>query len=62
MSIASLILDIIGMLVSLTIFKDLSIILCILTLVLGIISIVRKKNKGMAIAGVIFGVKKQKAL
>ena len=53
MGIASLILGIIGMLISLTIFKDLSLILCILALVLGIISIVKKKSKGMAIAGVI---------
>ena len=45
MGIASLILGIIGMLISLTIFKDLSLILCILALVLGIISIVKKKSK-----------------
>lgn len=56
MGIASLVLGIIGMLVSLTIFKDLSLILCILGIVLGIISIVKKKNKGMAIAGVILSV------
>lgn len=56
MGISSLVLGIIGMLVSLTIFKDLSLILCILGIVLGIISIVKKKNKGMAIAGVILSV------
>lgn len=56
MGIASLVLGIIGMLVSLTIFKDLSLILCILGIVLGIISIVKKKNKGMAIVGVILSV------
>ncbi len=53
MGIASLILGIIGLLLSLTIFKDLCLILCVLAIVLGIISIVKKKNKGMAIAGVV---------
>jgi len=56
MGIASLILGIIGMLVSLTIFKDLSLILCVLSVVLGIISIVKKQSKGLAIAGVILSV------
>lgn len=56
MGIASLILGIIGILISLTIFKDLSLILCILAIVLGIISIVKKDNKGMAIAGVILAI------
>ena len=37
MGIASLVLAIVGALVGLTIFKDLSIILCILALVLGVI-------------------------
>lgn len=53
MSIASLVLGIIGLLISLTIFKDLSLILNILGVVLGIIAIVKRKNKGIAIAGVI---------
>lgn len=56
MGIASLVLGIIGMLVSLTIFKDLSLILCVLGIVLGIISIVKKKNKGMSIAGIILSL------
>lgn len=56
LGIASLILGIIGLLISLTIFKDLSLILTILGIVLGIIAIIKKKNKGMAIAGVILSV------
>ena len=56
MGIASLILGIISLLVSLTIFQDLSIILGVLAVVLGIISIVKKKSKGLAIAGVVLGV------
>jgi len=56
MGIASLILGIIGLLISLTIFKDLSLILCVLGTVLGIIAIVKKTNKGLAIAGVILSV------
>ena len=56
MGIASLILGIIGLLISLTIFKDLSLILAVLGVVLGIISIIKKKNKGMAIAGVVLSV------
>lgn len=56
MGISSLILGIIGMLVSLTLFKDLSLILCVLGIVLGIILIIKRKNKGMSIAGVILSV------
>lgn len=56
MGIASMILGIIGLLVSLTFFKDLSLILCVLAGVLGIISIVKKISKGMSIAGVIMAV------
>ena len=56
MGIASLILGIIGLLISLTIFKDLSLILTILGIVLGIIAIIKKKSKGMAIAGIILSV------
>lgn len=56
MGIASLILGIIGLLLSLTIFKDLCLILTILGIVLGIISIIKKKNKGIAIAGVILSL------
>lgn len=53
MEIASLVLGIVGMLVSLTIFKDLSLILCVLGIVLGIIAIVKKGKKGITIAGII---------
>jgi hypothetical protein len=54
MEIASMILGIIGLLISLTFFKDLSLILCVLAGVLGIISIVEKrKDINIAIAGVI---------
>ena len=45
MGIASLILGIIGFLVSLTLFKDLSLIVSVIGLVLGIIAIIKKKNK-----------------
>lgn len=53
MGIAALVLGIIGVLVSLTIFQDLSIILTILGLVLGIIAITRKNNRKLAVAGVV---------
>lgn len=53
MGIAALILGIIGFLVSFTIFQDLSIILSILALVIGIIALVKKKSKGMAIAAIV---------
>lgn len=56
MGIASLILGIVGFLISMTIFKDLCLILTILGVVLGIIAIVKKKSKGMAIAGVVLSV------
>lgn len=53
MGLASLILGIIGLLISLTFFKDLSLILTILGIVLGIIAIIKKKTKGIAIAGIV---------
>lgn len=56
MGIASLILGIISFLVSFSIFKDLSLICGVIAIVLGIISIVKKKGKGMAIAGIILSV------
>lgn len=56
MGIASLILGIVGLLISLTFFKDLSLILTILGIVLGLIAIRKKKDKKMAIAGVILSV------
>lgn len=56
MGIASLILGIIAFLVSFSIFKDVSLILAVLAIVLGIISLVKKKNKGMSIAGFILAI------
>lgn len=56
MGIASLVLGIIGFLMSFSIFGDLCLILSVVGGVLGIISIVKKQNKGMAIAGVILCV------
>lgn len=56
MGIASLVLGIIGFLVSFTLFQDLSLILSVLAVVLGIIAIVKKQSKGMAIAGVVLAV------
>ena len=53
MGIASLILGIIGLLISFSWFKDLSLIVSIVGLILGIIAIVKKKEKRMGIAGVI---------
>ena len=53
MGVASLILGIISFLVSFSIFKDFSLICGVIAIVLGIISIVKKKGKGMAIAGCI---------
>ncbi len=56
MGISSLILGIIGLLVSLSWFKDLSLIVSIVGLVLGIVSLVKKQNKGLSIAGIILTV------
>lgn len=56
MGIASLILGIISFLISFSFFKDLSLILAIVGLVLGIISLVKKKNKGLCITGIILTV------
>jgi len=53
MGIASLVLGIIGLLVSFTWFADLSLICGIIAIVLGIIALVKKQAKGMAIAGII---------
>lgn len=53
MAIASLILGIIAFFVSFSIFKDFSLILAVIGLVLGIISIFKKKNKGLSIVGII---------
>ena len=56
MGIASLVLGIISFLVSFSIFKDLALICGVIAIVLGIIAIVRKKGRGIAIAGVILSV------
>ena len=56
MGVASLILGIISFLVSFSFFKDFSLICGVIAIVLGIIAIVKKKGKGMAIAGVILSV------
>lgn len=56
MGIASLILGIISFLVSLTIFKDLSLICGIISIALGVIAIVKKKAKAIAIIGIVLSV------
>lgn len=56
MGTSSLILGIVAFLVSLSIFKDLALILAILSAVLGIISLCKKKNKGLSIAGIILAI------
>lgn len=56
MGVASLILGIISFLVSFSIFKDFSLICGVIALVLGIIAIVKKKSKGMGIAGVVLSI------
>ena len=65
MAIASLILGILGLFISLTIFKDLSLLLSILGVVLGLVYLSKKKkesakkrwsksnDKGVAIAGIV---------
>ena len=56
MGVASLILAIISFLVSFSIFKDLSLILAILSIVLGIICLCKKKNKAMCIIAIVLSV------
>lgn len=56
MGLASLILGILSLLISFTIFQDLAIILGVLALVLGILAIAKKKNRGLGIAGVVLAV------
>ena len=56
MGVASLVLGIISFLVSVSIFKDFSLICGVISIVLGIIAISKKKGKGMAIAGLILSV------
>ena len=56
MSIAALILSILGFLISLSIFKDLSLILCVLAIVLGIIALVKKKGKVICIISIVLSI------
>lgn len=56
MAVSSLILGILGFLISFSFLKDLSLILAVLGLVLGIISFSKKKSKGMCVAGIILAV------
>lgn len=56
MGVSSLVLGIISFLVAFSFFKDFSLICGVISIVLGIIAIVKKKGKGMAIAGVILSV------
>ena len=56
MSISALVLSILGFLISLSIFKDLSLILCVLAIVLGIIALVKKKGKAICIISIVLAV------
>lgn len=56
MGISSMILGILSFLISMSWFQDLSLILGVLAVVLGIIAIVKKKSKGFGIAGVVLSV------
>ena len=56
MGIASLILAIISFLVAFSIFKDLSLILAILGIVLAVICLSKKKNKAMSIIAIVLSV------
>ena len=56
MGIASMILGILSFLISFSWFADLSLILGVLALIMGIIAIVKKNGKGFGISGVILSV------
>lgn len=56
MGIASLILGVLAFLISFSIFKDVSLILAVLGIVLGIIALVKKKSKGMGVAGIVLAI------
>lgn len=56
MAIASLILGIICLLVSFSIFKDMSLICGVIGIVLGIIAIVKKKGKVLAIIAIVLSI------
>ena len=53
MAVASLILGILGFMISLTIFKDLSLILSVLAIVLGIICLSKREGKAMCIIAIV---------
>lgn len=56
MGTSSLILGILAFLISFSIFKDVSLILAVLGIVLGIIALVKKKSKGMSVTGIILAI------
>ena len=56
MAIASLILSILGLLIAMTIFKDLSLILSVLAIVLGGVALAKKKGKVMCIISIVIAV------
>ncbi len=56
MALSSIILGVIALLVSFSIFKDVSLILATVGVVLGIIALVKKKSKAMSIIGIILAI------
>lgn len=56
MALSSIILGVIALLVSFSIFKDVSLILAAVGVVLGIIALVKKKSKAMSIIGIILAI------
>lgn len=56
MALSSIILGVIALLVSLSIFKDVSLILAVVGIVLGIVALVKKKSKAMSIIGIILAI------
>lgn len=56
MALSSIILGIIALLVSFSIFKDVSLILATVGVVLGIIALVKKKSKAMSVIGIVLAI------
>ena len=56
MALSSIILGVIALLVSFSIFKDVSLILAAVGVVLGIVALVKKKSKAMSIIGIILAI------
>jgi hypothetical protein len=56
MAVASLILSILGFMTSLTIFKDLSLMLSIIAIVLGIIALMKTNSRAMCIIAIILSI------